>query len=325
MSTPVTGAEPGALPASAPEGTAPPAAPAAPADDVVARAIQMMRGEDPNATATPPAAVPPPAPVVPPKPPDVAPGAELALVARSKAELGQAQAAFAADRAKWAEQQRDALARVEAFERAQAAFDANPAAFVKALGSKRTFEEIARAIFEHEHTEHLTPDQKALREVQAKVDAAERRAADVEKKFAAEQNERLLSGYRSTLAADLGTLTDETPLVKHMAAKKPQVLLNQMMQLANHFAANEPQRGVQTAAQLAAFIEEALAADLEPYHPYFESKYKVAPPAAAPPAPQRAPGTLGDAHTGRTTPPGAEMSDEEAIEAGKRLLRAARA
>lgn len=333
MEVTTTAATPAAPPA-APDSTSAAAAPAGiPSDEqALANAVKLLRAgreeetpatpaADAAATAeTPPAETPPdPAKVEP------APGAELARIAAQKAEHAAQLQKFEADRAAWAAQQKDVLARVEAFERAQAMFERDPAAFVKALGVKRSFVEIARDIFQAENEEALTPEQKQIRAIRREAEEAKRRVEELERRNAEAATQQMLAGYRAQLAGDLGTLGDETPLLKAKATKRPQVVLDAMMQLAEDLARTRPDLGILGAKDLATYLEAALAEDVGDYEPYFETKFKPKAPPAPVTTPAKPPTTITTQHVSATPPNPTDLSDEERLEAAKRLLRAARA
>src|SRR5215831_5674161 len=254
--------------------------------DAAAKSFQPVEG----AAAPASAATPEQAPPLPSTP--NAPATEAALAAedtasaliRQKNQLADARKALDVERSKWRQEQAEHTARIQAMEKAFQDFEADPAAFAKAHGTKRSLFDLARDLYiEDAQIDKLPPEQaapiKAERELMRLRREQEKMMAELQRT----QMEQRLSMYRGQLSAGLSSLGDSTPLVKALAATNPGMVVAQMEHIAGELALKRPELGPQTAGQLAQILEPQLHKQLEDtseqFKFFFEKKFKAVPPA----------------------------------------------
>lgn len=290
-------------PAPSSPAAAPPAAPAA--GDRLAAANRALRGEAPPAPA---------APVMPSTPDAPATAAILAaedtatslsaLIRQRNEALDRIQG-FDGERAKFKNELAAAREQAKAEFKAElrAAYDGDPRAFHEAMESKRDPLELARDLYlANVKLEDLPPEQRAALEAKREYSQLKREQeklrAEIEQSKTAAQQAQLEQGlrtWRSQMASGLKELSDETPIMKQLGNANPDAAVQMLENLAGTLALNQPQLGVQTLAQLAARLEETLAAELKTFEPYYERKYKApAAPAATPPKAAAAPQPVGE-------------------------------
>ena len=206
---------------------------------------------------------------------------------RQKHELATARKALEAERGKWRQEQAEQARRVEQMERAFAAFEADPVAFAKAHGGKRSLVDLARDLYiEDGEIDKLPPEQAAPLKAERELMRLRREQQKMQAELSATQQEQRLAVYRGQLAAGLAQVGEGTPLVRALAASDPQMVLAQMERMAGEIAVSRPELGVQSAAQLATLLEPHLAKQLEDtstrFKDWFTKKFQVAAPVAAP-------------------------------------------
>lgn len=327
-----------ASPAGAPAATATPAAPAArpSTSDLVAAATKALEG----AAAEPVAPVAPAAPVLPSTPEAPATAAVLeaqesaSAQIRARNELADARKAFEAEKAAWQAQNKPKLERADNLERLLAEFERDPAALIKAKEGGRSADEIAKDLYlETVDVTKLPPEQQAAVLQHRELLALKRNQARLEARLVKEEQQRTqaevsrqIATYRGELATGLSAISDTTPLVKELVGKRPDLVVGMMMDVAGRLAVEQPTLGVQNAAQLAERIEQALAAEIEPFTGYFERKFKPAapPPVVAPPPPAASPAqearAISSSITDATSVTRRPTTDNERIAAATRAL-----
>jgi hypothetical protein len=208
-------------------------------------------------------------------------------IIRQRNELADARKALDAERAHWRKEQAEHKARMEAMERAFSDFEADPAAFAKAKGGKRTLIDLARDLYiEDAEIDKLPPEQAAPLKAERELMRLRREQQKMHVELEATRQEHRLAMYRGQLSAGLAGLGDETPLVKALAATDPQMVVAQMERVAGELAQRRPDLGIQSAGQLATILEPQLLRQLEDtatrFKGFFEKKFTGGAPAAAP-------------------------------------------
>lgn len=286
-----------AVPVAAPAASAPtPAQPAAvetPAarpstQDLIAAATKAMTAPPAAEVAAEPVVEAPPLPATPESPATTAvleAQESASALIRQRNELADARKNLQTEQAKWRAEQSEHAQRVGAMERAFAEFEADPAAFARARGTKRPLAEIARDLYlEEAKLDDLPEDQRTKLQAQRDMLRLTREHQQLRNEVQQAQVQQRLAQIRAGYAQGINEISAETPLVKHYAGKNPGQLVELLMSMAGDLAVKSPELGMQTVAQLAARLEPALANEMIPWEAYYESKYKAAPaPAAAPP------------------------------------------
>lgn len=345
---------PAAAPAAGTTSTPAPAAPAAPAArpktaDLIAAATKALGGEETVTEVKAETKAEPAKPAMPSTP--EAPNTAAVLEAqeresasaqiRERNAIADARKALAADRARLDAEygpKFQALQQENAkLQRLVAEIERDPAAFAKLKESGRSAEEIARDIyFETVDITKVPAEQQPAILAHRERKAQERRLAELEAKYARSEQQRQqaeidsrIAGYRGEIAAGLSGLGEGTPLVKELAAKRPDVAVSLLLDLAGRLAVEQKQLGKQSAAQLAEIAEKALEAELEPFAGYYERKYKPAAPApevktpevkAKTPEPDVAPRAISPAITDVTPVMRRPTTVEERLRAAERAL-----
>jgi len=212
-------------------------------------------------------------------------------IIRQRNELADARKALDAERAHWRKEQAEHKTRMEAMERAFSDFEADPAAFAKAKGGKRTLIELARDLYiEDAEIDKLPPEQAAPLKAEREMMRMRREQQKMQAELEATRQEHRLAMYRGQLSAGLAGLGDETPLVKALAATDPQMVVAQMERVAGELAQCRPDLGIQSAGQLATLLEPQLLRQLEDtatrFKGFFEKKFTGASAPAAKAAPK---------------------------------------